>query len=158
MESEPTQPTATPEEPSEPITKPKRKHNISDEQRQALAERMRKVNQARIEKAKLANEATLLEKEKKVAAKLESIKEKKEKVREIKEKVETVQPTEPKKEPKKKTKKVVITESSDSEDYGEEVVYVQKKVKPRSETMTKPKVAKSAPAVAEPPKCVYKFV
>lgn len=149
----------------QPITKPKRKNVVSEETRKKMADNMRKVNQARIDKARLANEAILEEKERKVAERFERIQEKKAKIQALKEAPKApstsdsspaAAPQEEPKTPKRKVKKVIVQESSDSEDYAEEVVYVQKAAKPKASAMTKPKVSKAAPP--EEPKCIYRFV
>lgn len=163
MEAE-DQPHEEPQEIEERITKPKRTRTITPEQKQILAERMRKVNEDRIAKAKMANETILAEKEAKARAKLETIQKKKEQVREIKEKKAVESTPAPVKEKKeKKPRKIIVQESSDSEDYGEEteteVVYVSKK-KPQGLTKPKPKASapKAPPAVVAEPRCVFKFV
>ena len=46
--------------------KPKRTRKVSEEQKVVLAERMRKINQDRIAKARVANEAVLDIKEKQI--------------------------------------------------------------------------------------------
>lgn len=161
MEAE-DQPHEEPQEIEERITKPKRTRTITPEQKQILAERMRKVNEDRIAKAKMANETILAEKEAKARAKLETIQKKKEQVREIKEK-KAVEPAPVKEKKEKKPRKIIVQESSDSEDYGEEteteVVYVSKK-KPQGLTKPKPKASapKAPPAVVAEPRCVFKFV
>jgi hypothetical protein len=78
--SEPEHPTV-----DETPLKPKVKKNFSDEHRAYLAERMKKVNEARVAKARVKNEAMLAAKEAKAEAKLEEIKQKKEKVKTAKE-------------------------------------------------------------------------
>lgn len=162
-ESEPP----TQEEVQETVTlmKPKRTRTVTEEQRKALAENMRKVNQARIEKAKLANEKILQEKEAKVQAKLETIKAKKETIRKIKEEMPTPPPPSPK-APKRRVKKVILQEENDTEDdteEEEEIVYIQKaKAKPkdkllksRSQSLPPPE---KAPVKKELPPYSFKFV
>lgn len=158
--------------------KPKIKRNFTPEQRAALAERMRKVNEERVAKARVKNEAILSAKEAKTEAKLEEIKAKKEKVAKAKEHPAVKEQTEPKpqkKVVKKVVKKVIVQESSDSEDYAqstdgesekeEEVVYVQKKApkapkaapKPKAEKLMKSKIP-DAPKAAAAPAVIFKFV
>lgn len=157
------EPQHEPQEIEERITKPKRTRTITPEQKQILSERMKKVNEDRIAKAKLANETILAEKEAKARAKLETIQKKKEQVREIKEKKQPeTAPAAPKEKKEKKAKKIIIQESSDSEDYGEEteteVVYMTKKKQPAALTKPKTQRAPSAPATQAEPRCVFKFV
>jgi len=162
-----------PPQPDETPLKPKVKRNFTPEQRAALAERMRKVNEERVAKARVKNEAILEAKEAKTVAKLEEIKAKKEKVTKAKEIVAS--PETPKPKVKKVIKKtVVVQESSDSEEYAdstdgeseveEEVVYVQKKAKAKPAPKAKPAklMKEKAPSQAAPkqaePKVVFKFI
>jgi hypothetical protein len=170
-DNEPQEPAA-PTEDTTPL-KPKVKRNFTPEQRAALAERMRKVNENRVARARVKNEAILEAKEAKTVAKLEEIKAKKEKVSKAKKEVEPPVEATPKPKTKKVIKKVVVQESSDSEDYAdstdeesevEEVVYVQKKAakpkaapKPKAEKLMKEKAPSQPKAVAEP-KVVFRFV
>ena len=174
METEP-QPQ---EQADEKILKPKRTRTMTEEAKKQYAERMRKVNEDRCEKARLLNEATLEAKEKeiqmKTQAKLEQVAKKKEQIKAIREKVA---PTEPKEEPiappkgkkEKKQKQIVVYESSstdqeDDDSSEEEIVYVAKKPSKknsnRRETIVKPKKEKAVAHLAplEPPKTIIKFL
>ena len=92
------------EEPVEPSVevdetplKAKTKKNYTPEQRQALSERMKKINAARIEKARLLKEEVLKVEESKLKDKMEKIEEKKKVVKGLKEKHQsTVDPPQPK--------------------------------------------------------------
>jgi len=116
------------------LVKPKRKQNLTDEQRAKKADHMRKISLARIEKHRLANESKLEEAEDKLVEKLAKVEDKKKQVRKIKE--EKPEPK-PKSEPKPKKVTKVVYETSDSDDYEqddgetseeeEEVIYVAKK-------------------------------
>lgn len=143
-----------PEEPTNQVDetplKPKRTRKISDEQKVILADRMRKVNEARIAKAKAANEVILDVKEKQIKEKLEKIVTKKEAVSKEKvKKVEEVVPPPPTSVKEKKVRKVYVEESESEE----EIVYV---TKPKS----KPKapVAQPKAPVAQEPKVIFKFI
>ena len=146
--------------------KPKRKQTLTDAQRAKKAEHMRQISLARIGKARLANESKLEEKEDKVIERLAKIEVKKEQVKKIKE----TMPPAPKTSTAKRVKKVVVQDSTDSEDYyddndesnsEDEVIYVTKKptkksqdktiIKPKKETNTKE-------VVQETPKTVIKFL
>lgn len=158
----------------EKIMKPKRTRTITPEQKQILAERMRKVNEDRIAKAKVANETILQAKEEKVKARLETIQKKKDKIKELKAQVAPVAPVAPvaqeqpiKEKKPKKVKKVIVQESSDSEDYGdeteEEVIYVTKPksslTKAKKEVKKQPEVKPySATNITSEAKMVFKFI
>ena len=134
--------------------KPKRTRKVSEEQKIILAERMRKVNEDRISKAKVANEVILDVKEKQMKEKLEKIAIKKEKTKEAvskeAKKVEaTVSSVEPPPVKEKKVRKVYVEESESEE----EIVYVTKpKAKPKAP------VAQPKAQVAQEPKVVFKFI
>lgn len=158
-----------PADTEEPLLKPKRKHNITEEHKEKLRENMKKANAMKVEKSIPLAEAKAqrtLEKALKAQSILERRKNyKKDQVEE--EQVESPPPTPPPvKAPKKKpSRKVVIQESSDSEDYGssgssteeEEVVYVQKVKK----STPKKEITKSKQPMKKeelPPAYVFKFV
>lgn len=151
METEP------PDQSDDKILKPKRTRTMTEEAKKQYAERMRKVNEDRCEKARLQNEAILEAKEKEIQmrtqAKLEQVAKKKEQIKAAKEKRSLNEPTEPKApevtkeepkaepkhevKPKGKKKQVVVYESSSSdqedddddssEEEEEEIIYVAKK-------------------------------
>jgi hypothetical protein len=175
--------TEAQEQADEKILKPKRTRTMTEEAKKQYAERMRKVNEDRCEKARLLNEATLNAKEKeiqmKTQAKLEQVAKKKEQIKAIREKEEKPLPSpspspsaevkeEPK--PKKKTKQVIVYESSSSDQEDDdsssedEIIYVAKKPSKKNakETIVKPKkqkevsVRESAPI--EAPKTIIKFL
>jgi colicin import membrane protein len=150
--------------------KPKRKQTLTDEQRAKKAEHMRKISLARIEKARLANEAKLEEKEDKIVEKLAKVEVKKEQVRKIKEEKKIPEPkAELKTQKAKRFKKVVVEEdSTDSEDYydddggsssQDEVIYVAKKPtkKAQDKSIIKPKKEAKMKEI-ETPKTVIKFL
>ena len=130
--------------------KPKRTRKVSDEQKIILAERMRKINQDRIAKARVANEAELDIKEQKIKEKLEKITSKKAVVSKEKEKnVEMVAPVAPAPPVKEKKVRKVYVEESESE---EEVVYVKKpKAQPKAPLQ-------KASVVPQEPKVIFKFI
>jgi len=151
------------------LVKPKRKQNLTDEQRAKKAEHMRKISLARIEKHRLANESKLEEAEDKLVEKLAKVEDKKKQVRKIKEEKPIDTPVQKvKKAPAKKVTKVVY-ETSDSDDYEqdeqsdsgseEEVIYVAKKpTKSNSKKdLVKPKKQIREKEV-EIPKPVIKFL
>jgi hypothetical protein len=163
-----------------PLMKPKRTRTMTPEAKQQYAERMRKVNQDRCEKARLKSEETLALKEQKLKEKMEQIESKKQQVKKLKEDKQLVEPNVPdtpepkpvKDKPlkKQKARRIVVQESSDSDDYynddvssssGEdEVIYVAKKPKkqPKPQTITKAKKEKDIPVrQPEVPKTIIKF-
>lgn len=168
METEP------PEQADEKILKPKRTRTMTEEAKKQYAERMRKVNEDRCEKARLQNEAILEAKEKeiqmKTQAKLEQVAKKKEQIKAIREKVAPTPKEEPKEEPKpkeKKKKQVVVYESSSSDEEDddsseEEIIYVAKKPSKKNakETIVKPKKEKEVSQInaLAPPKTTIKFL
>jgi len=150
--------------------KPKRTQTLTPEQIEAKRTHMKKISLARIEKSRLANESKLDATEDKILEKLAKVEDKKQQVRKIKE----TTPPEPKAPPvtprAKRVKKVVVQESTDSEDYGnesedtesdDEVIYVAKKPtkKAQDKTIIKPKrETKSKEVTQEVPKTVIKFL
>jgi len=152
------------------LVKPKRKQNLTDEQRAKKAEHMRKISLARIEKHRLANESKLEEAEDKLVEKLAKVEDKKKQVRKIKEEKPIDTPVQKvKKAPSKKVTKVVY-ETSDSDDYEqddgetseeeEEVIYVAKKpTKNKTKSLVKPKKEiREKEEESEIPKPVIKFL
>jgi hypothetical protein len=147
----------------ENILKPKRKQTLTDEQRKAKAEHMRKISLERIAKAKLANESKLNEEEDKIIQRLAKVETKKEALKKVKD----TQPL-PELKKQKAVKKVIMQESSDSEDYDdedeeseEEVIYVAKKPKKKVETNTMLKKKHKEPVSQIPqeiPKQIIKFL
>jgi hypothetical protein len=134
--------------------KPKRTRKVSEEQKIVLADRMRKVNEDRIAKAKAANVAELDIKEQKMKEKLEKIVTKKEAVTKPKvkkeEPVAPVAPVAPTQVKEKKVRKVYVEESESEE---EEIVYVTKpKAKPKAP------VAQPKATVPQEPKVIFKFI
>jgi len=150
--------------------KQKRKQTLTPQQIEAKRTHMRKISLERIEKARLANEAKLEEKEDKIVEKLAKVEDKKQQIRKIKE-TTLPEPKAPPVTPKaKRVKKVVVEEdSTDSEDYydddggssEDEVIYVAKKPtkKAQDKTIIKPKrETKTKEVVQEMPKTVIKFL
>lgn len=153
------------EEPSEPVPflKPKPKRQISEEHRKMLSERMKRVNQERIDRAREARKSELDLKEQRKLDELERIRERKAladvSVRETKKARETLKreaeergelpkvETKPKAKPtpKAKSPKVIYESESESDDYEtrqdddeddeseEEVLIVKKKRQPKAE-------------------------
>lgn len=167
---DPQAPTETAQE--QPLTKPKRTRTVTEEQRKALADNMRKVNQARIDKAKLANEKILAEKEAKLNSRLESIQTKKQAIRKLKDEAAAVpQPTTPaqvatpppEKAARRRVKKIIIQEdyNSGNSDDDDEETYMETRSKAKAAKLLKDKEAPKAPMnVAKkdlPPYC-FKFV
>ena len=170
-----------PQEDNTPLMKPKRTRKLTEEQSKAQAERMRKVNEERIEKARLASQDALALQEQKLKAKLDKVESKKQVVKKLKEDKNMTEPeSEPKvekrdyKEPplkKQRARRIVVQESSDSEDYyegqtdnesdeDEEVIYVTKsKPREKKQTITKAKKEKYIPVRTpiEVPKTYVKF-
>lgn len=168
------------------ILKPKRVRRMTDEARAVAAERMRKINQERIDKSRIRREQEFAETEEKLKKKLEDIAAMKASIGVIKTKSKKVPPPEPPpqapagaelkapKAPKKViVKKPVVEESDeDSVDYGaksdeeseEEVVYVAKKksAAPKKEkTLLKERKSSTpaaAPAAPAPAQSVYRFI
>jgi hypothetical protein len=161
-----------------PFLKPKAKRVISEERRKEMSERMRRINQERIDKARAARKGELDLKEQRKIAELERIRERKEltdvSIRDSlksREKLAREQPVaeakptpvkEVKAKPEKKPKKapVVVYESeSESDDYengenddgeeSEEEVLIVKKKKTAKPEVLKPK-PKPPKAPAEP--------
>lgn len=135
--------------------KPKRTRKVTEEQKIILAERMRKVNEDRISKAREIHEKEKITKilvldgkEKQAKEKLERIETKRESLKPKAVSIETpVAPVAPVKE--KKIRKVYVEQSeSESE---EEIVYV---TKPK---VVKPKAPVKAP-VAQETKVIFKFI
>jgi len=163
----PEQPQDQVQPDAENILKPKRKQNLTDAQRLAKAEHMRKISLERIAKAKLANESKLDEQEDKIIEKLAKVEDKKQALKKVKEAI-PAPPVTPRAQPKRASKKVVVQESSDSEDYDdngssdddEEVIYVAKKSKKisQSKSIIKPKREEKPVAVQETPKTIIKFL
>ena len=167
-----------PAEDNTPLMKPKRTRKLTEEQSKAQGDRMRKINQERIEKAKIASQQALALQEQKLKEKLEKVESKKAVVKKLKEDKNVTEP-EPKVEPQKqaplkkqKARRIVVQQSSDSEDYFEgetdgesdeedEIIYVAK-TKPREkkrEMITKQKKEKYTPVrqAIEVPKTFIKF-
>jgi len=132
----------------ENILKPKRTRTMTEDAKKQYAERMKKVNEDRCAKARIANEAVLEAKEKEIQmknqARLDLIAKKKEQIKLARDKKEPIQPTQHphhQEEKKKRTKKVILEDlsSEESTDYmddddedsdsSEEIVYVAKKSK-----------------------------
>ena len=170
----------------ENILKPKRTRTMTEDAKKQYAERMKKVNEDRCEKARLANEAVLEAKEKEIQVKnqsrLDLIAKKREQSKVAREKKVPTQPTQPpppQEEKKKRTKKVILEESSSEEstdymdddedsDSSEEIVYVAKKSKKPKKEEKKPKERSSSslvkekkqviPQVPEANKTIIKFI
>lgn len=165
------------------ILKPKRVRRMTDEARALAAERMRKVNQERIDKSRIRREQEFAETEAKLKKKLEDVAAMKASIGVIKTKSKKIPPPQPPeapagaeikapKAPKKVViKKPVVEESDeDSVDYGaksdeeseEEVVYVAKKKAPKKEkTLLKERKSSTpaaAPAASAPAQSVYRFI
>jgi len=166
-----------------PLMKPKRTRKLTEQQAKEQAERMKKVNEERIKKAQLKNEEVLSLKEQNLKEKLQKVETKKQQVKKLKEnedyKEKPVVPDVPastsvKDKPvamkKQKAKRIVVQESSDSDDYfegetdsetvEEEVIYVAKKPKKQAkpQTITKAKKEKDIPVrQPEVPKTIIKF-
>ena len=176
----------TPQPPSQeentPLMKPKRTRKLTEEQSKAQGERMRKINEERIEKARIASQQALEITEQKLKQKLEKVETKKAVVKKLKEDKNVTEP-EPKVEPepkakqaplkKQKARRIVVQESSDSEDYyepetdgesddEEEIIYVTKtKPREKKQTITKAKKEKKeytpVRTPMEAPKTFIKF-
>jgi hypothetical protein len=165
-----------------PLMKPKRTRTMTEEAKKQYAERMKKVNEERIKKAQLASAEALALKEQKLKEKLEKVETKKQQVKKLKEdedyKEKQVVPPEgvpaplkkdkPVKISKQKARRIVVQESSDSDDYFEgetdgessdtEVIYVAKSKSKKQSTITKAKKEKEIPVrQPEVPKTVIKF-
>jgi len=162
----PEQPQDQVQPDAENILKPKRTQNLTDAQRAAKAEHMRKISLQRIAKAKLANESKLVEQEDKIIEKLAKVEDKKQALKKVKEAI-PAPPVTPRAQPKRVAKKVVVQESSDSDDYeddgsssDEEVIYVAKKSNKisQSKSIIKPKREEKPVAVQETPKTIIKFL
>jgi len=151
------------------VLKPKRKQTLTDEQRAKKADHMRKISLARIEKARLSTEEKLNATEDKVIEKLAKVEDKKQQIRKIKEEKLLPEPKAPPVTPRaKRVKKVVVQESTDSEDYcnesedtesDDEVIYVAKKPtkKAQDKSIIKPKKEAKMKEI-ETPKTVIKFL
>ena len=186
MEAKPDSAAEQPDNKAEEkILKPKRTRTMTEEAKKQYGDRMRKVNEDRCEKARLKSEELLALKEQMLKEKLEKVESKKQQVRKLKEEKKnvpdvpaplskaTVSEANPLK--KQKAKRIVVQESSDSDDYfegetdgessEEEVVYVAKSKSKRHlseakkpQTITKAKKEKDIPIrQPEVPKTVIKF-
>jgi hypothetical protein len=169
----------------ENILKPKRTRTMTEEAKKQYAERMKKVNEDRCEKARIANEAVLEAKEKEIQmknqARLDLISKKKEQIKVAREKNQTDKPLPHLQEElkKRKTKKVILEDSSseestdymdddDDSDSSEEIVYVAKKSKKPKKEEKKPKERATTslvkqkkqviPMVEEANKTIIKFI
>lgn len=117
----------------EPMTKPKRTRQLTDEQRKAASENMRRVSKERIDRLRLASEQKIQEEEEKAKKRLEKVNVKKENLKKLKEglPVNTPSPEPPvdlsikyeskkfidkKKPSKQKVKKYIIESSSSDSD------------------------------------------
>ena len=162
-----------------PILKEKKKRNISDEQRAKASENMRKVSLERIEKARIASEERLALEAKHIKAKmetkLEKVEQKVKKIKEIKEEKQLKEEKPLAELKKQKGKRIIMQESSDSEDYYDdnddsesdtEIIYVAKKPKAKQQKETilkaKPKAKQEKPNQEVPkqeiPKTIIKFL
>ena len=166
----------------ETILKQKKPRKQMDpETRQKMADHMRKVNQERMDRARLANEAKLQQKEQEILEfaqkRLEKVEAKKEVIKKLKEKkgipeepVASPQPVEKTKSKPKKKQVIVEVSSSDSDESGDtdsegedEIIYVAKKAakKPskKNESIVKPKKQANTQAIPDStPKTVIKFI
>jgi len=175
-----------------PLMKPKRTRRLTEEQSKAQAERMKKVNEERIKKAQLASAEALALKEQKLKEKLEKVETKKQQVKgllseakkskalgDVGETKNVPAPLseakplkdKPVKMSKQNARRIVVQESSDSDDYfegetdtessEEEVIYVAKKPKRQQKPQTITKAKKEKPIISEAkqdvPKTIIKF-
>jgi len=149
-----------------PITKPKRRMVLTEEQRKERADRMREMKA----QTKKARELEISIREEKALDKLEKIRSAriaKYGKNEPPTPPETTAPLAPApiekpKPKKKKVKRVIIQQSSESESESEEeeIVVISSKKKDKSQTITKSKtpVRPNAPTAQSEPKYTFKFV